>query len=89
MVSGQILHFKEKKETFPSISFFCTTFFLSQFNSSPPVPSDTAGFVPSPQLSDKIHCVVFVLDGSTADVMPEKVIEKMKTLQNRMNQRGM
>jgi len=54
-----------------------------------PVTSDTAGLVASPQLSDQIHCVVFVIDGSTVDVMPEKVIENIKTLQSRMNQKGM
>jgi hypothetical protein len=89
MVSGQILHFKEKKKHFLLFHFFCTTFFLSQFNPSAPVTSETAGLVTSPQLSDQIHCVVFVIDGSTVDVMPERVIEKMNTLQKRMNQRGM
>lgn len=53
-----------------------------------PVTSDITGFVTTPQLADKIHCVVFVIDGSTVDVMPEKVIEKMKGFQIHMNQRG-
>ncbi|XP_052103654.1 interferon-induced protein 44-like [Mytilus californianus] len=59
-----------------------------QFNPSVPVSTDTLGFVASPHLSEKIHCVVFVLDGSTVDVMAEKVIERLKNLQMRMNQRG-
>ncbi|XP_071162518.1 interferon-induced protein 44-like [Mytilus edulis] len=59
-----------------------------QFNPSAPVTPDTAGFVAKPQFADKIHCVVFVIDGSTVDVMPEKVIEKMKGFQIHMNQRG-
>jgi hypothetical protein len=88
MVSGQILHFKEKKKLFLLFHFFVQLFF-SQFNPSAPVTSETAGLVTSPQLSDQIHCVVFVIDGSTVDVMPERVIEKMNTLQKRMNQRGM
>ncbi|CAG2189894.1 unnamed protein product [Mytilus edulis] len=50
-----------------------------QFNPSVPVSTDTLGFVASPHLSEKIHCVVFVLDGSTVDVMAEKVIERLKT----------
>ncbi|CAC5368437.1 unnamed protein product [Mytilus coruscus] len=59
-----------------------------QFNPSVPVTPDITGFVATPQLADKIHCVVFVIDGSTVDVMPEKVIEKMKGFQIHMNQRG-
>ncbi|XP_071161983.1 interferon-induced protein 44-like [Mytilus edulis] len=59
-----------------------------QLNPSVPLSTDIPGFVASPHLSEKIHCVVFVIDGSTVDVIPEKVIEKMKTLQSRMNQRG-
>ncbi|CAC5374796.1 unnamed protein product [Mytilus coruscus] len=59
-----------------------------QFNPSAPVTSDITGFVATPQFADKVHCVVFVIDGSTVDVMPEKVIEKMKGFQIHMNQRG-
>ncbi|XP_071162520.1 interferon-induced protein 44-like [Mytilus edulis] len=59
-----------------------------QFNPSAPVTPDITGFVSTPQFADKIHCVVFVIDGSTVDVMPEKVIEKMKGFQIHMNQRG-
>ncbi|XP_076099515.1 interferon-induced protein 44-like [Mytilus galloprovincialis] len=59
-----------------------------QFNPSAPVTPDITGFVATPQFADKIHCVVFVIDGSTVDVMPAKVIEKMKGFQIHMNQRG-
>ncbi|XP_071162519.1 interferon-induced protein 44-like [Mytilus edulis] len=59
-----------------------------QFNPSAPVTPDITGFVAKPQFADKIHCVVIVIDGSTVDVMPEKVIEKMKGFQIHMNQRG-
>ncbi|XP_076095598.1 interferon-induced protein 44-like [Mytilus galloprovincialis] len=59
-----------------------------QLNPSVPLSTDIPGFVTIPHLSDKIHCVVFVIDGSTIDVMPEKVIERMKALQSRMNQKG-
>lgn len=59
-----------------------------QFNPSVPLSTDIPGFLTSPHLSEKIHCVVFVIDGSTVDVMPEKVIERIKTLQSRMNQKG-
>ncbi|XP_076099517.1 interferon-induced protein 44-like [Mytilus galloprovincialis] len=59
-----------------------------QFNPSAPVTPDITGFVATPKLADKIHCVVFVIDGSTVDDMPQKVIEKTKGFQTHMNQRG-
>ncbi|CAC5394348.1 unnamed protein product [Mytilus coruscus] len=59
-----------------------------QFNPLVPISTDTKGFVADPHLSEKIHCVVFVFDGSTVDVIPEKVIERIKTIQGRMIKRG-
>ncbi|VDI33808.1 Hypothetical predicted protein [Mytilus galloprovincialis] len=59
-----------------------------QFNPSVPVSTDTLGFVDSAHVSETIHCVVLVLDGTTVDVMAEKVAERLKKLQMRMNQRG-
>ena len=53
-----------------------------------PFTPDTPGYIKNPDLESKIHCVAFVIDGSTADVMPEKILKRMKDLQIRMNQRG-
>jgi hypothetical protein len=39
-----------------------------------PISPDTHGFIGSPKLTDKIHCVAFVIDCCTVDVIPEKVI---------------
>ncbi|KAK3106183.1 hypothetical protein FSP39_014435 [Pinctada imbricata] len=58
------------------------------FNPSVPVSADVSGFISSPKLKDKIHVAAFVIDASTIDVMSEKVLERMKSLQLRMNQRG-
>lgn len=33
---------------------------------------DTPGYIIDLSLKDKIHCVAFVIDGSTVDVMSEK-----------------
>ncbi|CAC5404512.1 Interferon-induced protein 44-like [Mytilus coruscus] len=60
-----------------------------QFNPSLPISPELHGFITSPQLSDKIHCVAFVMDSSTVDVLPEKVLERIKSLQTRLNQKGM
>ncbi|XP_033754699.1 interferon-induced protein 44-like [Pecten maximus] len=59
-----------------------------KFNPAVPLSPDALGFVKSPMLTDKIHCVAFVVDGSTVDVIPEKVMERVKAMQVRMNQRG-
>ena len=53
-----------------------------------PFTPDTPGYIKNPDLENKIHCVAFVIDGSTADVMPEKILKRMKDLQIGMNQRG-
>ena len=53
-----------------------------------PFTPDTPGYIKHPDLENKIHCVAFVIDGSTVDVMPDKVLKQIKDLQIRMNQRG-
>lgn len=58
-----------------------------QFVPSEPISSDTQGFVKCPNLSDKIHCVVFVVDGSTAPVMPDDVKENLNQMQIQIRQR--
>ncbi|KAL3875170.1 hypothetical protein ACJMK2_038098 [Sinanodonta woodiana] len=60
-----------------------------QFNPSSPITTDIQGFINRPELNDKVHCVVFVLDGSTVDVIPQSVLDKMKQVQIRMNKLGL
>ncbi|XP_048743912.2 interferon-induced protein 44-like [Ostrea edulis] len=59
-----------------------------QFQPMVPFTRDTPGYVKEPDIQDKIHCVAFVVDGSTVDVMPEKVRKQLKDLQVKMNQRN-
>ncbi|XP_065936844.1 interferon-induced protein 44-like [Magallana gigas] len=59
-----------------------------QFNPSAPFTTETFGFIRNPHLGDRIHCVAFVLDGSTIDVIPEKILKQMKAMQSRINQRN-
>ncbi|XP_021375407.1 interferon-induced protein 44-like isoform X2 [Mizuhopecten yessoensis] len=59
-----------------------------KFNPAVPLSPEAIGFVKNPKLSDRIQCVVFVLDGSAVDVIPAKVMERIKAMQIRMNQRG-
>ena len=62
---------------------------LLQFNPSSPLSPETLGFVRNPELGAMIHCVAFVVDGSTVDVIPEKILRQIKVLQTKMNQRSM
>uniref|UniRef100_K1Q7G6 Interferon-induced protein 44-like protein n=1 Tax=Magallana gigas TaxID=29159 RepID=K1Q7G6_MAGGI len=59
------------------------------FNPSLPLSSDIPGFIKAPKLKDRIHCVAFVLDASSVDIMSEHMLEKIKKLQTAMNQRGL
>ncbi|XP_060580067.1 interferon-induced protein 44-like [Ruditapes philippinarum] len=60
-----------------------------QFNPSTPISPDTTGFVASPTLNHKIHCVCFIMDGTTVSVMSEKMLEKIKALQSKVRQKGL
>ncbi|XP_053391224.1 interferon-induced protein 44-like [Mercenaria mercenaria] len=59
-----------------------------QFNPAAPISQETDGFIAKPTLEDKVHCVVFVLDSTTLEVTPTKIIQKMKSFQTLMNQKG-
>ncbi|XP_056000058.1 interferon-induced protein 44-like isoform X2 [Ostrea edulis] len=59
-----------------------------QFNPMVPFTTDTPGFVRVPKLRDKIHCVAFVVDGSTVDVLSDKTRKQLKDLQIRMNHKN-
>ncbi|XP_053403855.1 interferon-induced protein 44-like [Mercenaria mercenaria] len=60
-----------------------------QFNPSTPISPEISGFISKPTLNDKIHCVCFIIDGSTATVMSEKMLEKIKALQTKVRQKGL
>lgn len=53
-----------------------------QFNPVSPATKDTPGFVKEPGMKDRIHTdtVVFVIDGSNVEVMPDGVVTKLKNI---------
>ncbi|XP_071079867.1 uncharacterized protein [Haliotis cracherodii] len=59
-----------------------------QFNPTVPINSDCTGYNSSPSPDDKIHCIAFVIDGTTVDVFPEKILHAIKSLQQRINTKG-
>ncbi|XP_078309424.1 interferon-induced protein 44-like [Crassostrea virginica] len=58
------------------------------FNPMIPFTADFPGYIKDPNLGDKMHCVVFVIDGSTVDEMPDKVYKQIKDLRIKVNHRG-
>lgn len=58
------------------------------FNPSLPISSEIQGFKKNTTLKDRIHCVCIVIDGSTAGVLPEKMLEKIKAIQSKIHIRG-
>jgi hypothetical protein len=53
-----------------------------------PISNEIHGFVKFPTLGQKIHCVCFVFDGSTATILPDKMLEKVKSMQAKVRQKG-
>nr|XP_022301480.1 interferon-induced protein 44-like isoform X1 [Crassostrea virginica] len=60
-----------------------------QFNPMVPFTYHTPGYIKNPALENKIHCVAFVIDGSTVDEMSDKILKQLKDLQITVNQRGL
>lgn len=62
--------------------------FSFKFHSSTQFSADSPGFVSIPSLKDKIHIVVIVMDATSIDIFPPAIVEKLKVLQAKVNQRG-
>lgn len=50
--------------------------------------ADSPGFVTNPTLKEKIHVVVFVMDATTVDILQPAMIDKIRNLQAKINQKG-
>ncbi len=59
-----------------------------QFNPVEKASTKTPGFVKEPTVKDRIHVVVFVLDGSTLDVLSAGVVSKLKDIKSLVVDRG-
>ncbi|XP_059203467.1 interferon-induced protein 44-like [Centropristis striata] len=56
-----------------------------QFNPSAPLNPETSGYRQSPELKDKIHCVVYVVDACKVSIMPTKLELKLETIRRKVN----
>ncbi|KAL3861467.1 hypothetical protein ACJMK2_007501 [Sinanodonta woodiana] len=58
-----------------------------QFNPSSPIDPKIPGFIKRPRLKDQVHCVVFVFDASTVELVSKSVWTKVAQLQSQINKR--
>ncbi|KAJ7332565.1 hypothetical protein JRQ81_014745 [Phrynocephalus forsythii] len=56
-----------------------------QFNPSVAMQPETLGYIKCPSLKDQIHCVVFVIDGSKVEILPEKLEGKLREIRQKIN----
>ncbi|KAK7938261.1 hypothetical protein WMY93_001587 [Mugilogobius chulae] len=61
------------------------TSLTTQFNSATPLHSESQGYRKSPELKDKIHCVVYVLDSCKISIMPDKLEAKLSAVRRKAN----
>ncbi|KAJ4943283.1 hypothetical protein JOQ06_005787 [Pogonophryne albipinna] len=59
-----------------------------QFNTSAPLDSDSSGYLKSPELKDRIHCVTYVIDACKVSIMPPKLEEKLNAIRRKVNLMG-
>lgn len=56
-----------------------------RFNAAQPLTSETHGYRKSPELKDKVHCVVYVLDACKISIMPDKLEAKFSAIRRKAN----
>ncbi|XP_060890077.1 interferon-induced protein 44-like [Labrus mixtus] len=56
-----------------------------QFNPSASLQLDIHGYRERPELKDKVHCVVYVLDACKVSIMPSKLEEKLEVIRKKIN----
>ncbi|KAJ7332563.1 hypothetical protein JRQ81_014743 [Phrynocephalus forsythii] len=54
-----------------------------QFNPMAAIKPSTPRYIESPSLKDQIHCIVFVVDGSKIEILPEKMESRLKELRHK------
>lgn len=63
-------------------------FFVLQFSTSGPILTDAPGYKKHVTLSDRIHCVVYVVDTCNVSILSQKMLEKLCAIRKKTNQLG-
>ncbi|XP_060629774.1 uncharacterized protein [Anolis sagrei] len=56
-----------------------------QFNQAGPMQPTSPGYIKHPSLKDEIHCFVFIIEAPKIEILPDKLLEKLKTIKQRTN----
>ncbi|XP_030063158.1 interferon-induced protein 44-like [Microcaecilia unicolor] len=56
------------------------------FNAAASIQPDFPGYLMSPSLKDKVHCVVFVIDACKVSILSANLVEKLRRLRTTVNQ---
>ncbi|KAK2908053.1 interferon-induced protein 44-like [Channa argus] len=59
-----------------------------QFNPSAPLDAEAQGYLKSPELKDRIHCVAYVIDACKVSIMPTKLQQKLEAIRRKVNLMG-
>ncbi|XP_042637681.1 interferon-induced protein 44-like [Orycteropus afer afer] len=59
-----------------------------QFNPRKPITSSHSGFITSPSLKERIHCVAYVLDANSINNLSSQMVKKFKRVQEKVLQCG-
>ncbi|XP_004540309.2 interferon-induced protein 44 [Maylandia zebra] len=59
-----------------------------QFSTSGPILTDAPGYQKHVTLSDRIHCVVYVVDTCKVSILSQKMLEKLCAIRRKTNQLG-
>lgn len=62
--------------------------FLLQFSPSAPLLETAPGYKKYVTLSDRIHCVVYVMDTCKVSLLTQKMLDKFAAIRKRTNQLG-
>lgn len=60
-----------------------------QFSPSNPLMADSPGFRHKVTLSDKIHCVAYVIDACKVSLLTQKMLDKFTAIRKKANQMGL
>ncbi|XP_078075573.1 interferon-induced protein 44-like [Mustelus asterias] len=56
-----------------------------QFNAASPIQADTKGYIKSPAIAERIHCVVYVIDANKPTILSPAMEKKMCAIRSQIN----
>uniref|UniRef100_H9GQ56 G domain-containing protein n=1 Tax=Anolis carolinensis TaxID=28377 RepID=H9GQ56_ANOCA len=60
-----------------------------QFNPAGAIQSTSPGYIKDPSFKDQIHCFVFIIEAPKIEILPDNMLEKLKTIRRNTNKLGL